>query len=80
MKATLKNVSYISKTTQNKLIECRGQIMKESLLQDIKKSQYYSVIADEASDTSNKEQMSLALRFVDKNYLCTRGIYGLLGL
>ena len=63
-----KNASYISKTTQNELIECCGQIIKESLLQDIKESQYYSVIADEASDTSNKEQMSLVLRFVDKNF------------
>ena len=32
------------------------------------KSQYYSVIADKASDTSNKEQMSLVLKFVDKTY------------
>ena len=63
-----KNASYISKTTQNELIECCGQIIKESLLQDIKESQYYSVIADEASDTSNKEQMSLVLRFVDKKF------------
>ena len=27
-----------------------------------------SVIADEASDTTNKEQMSLVLRFADKNF------------
>ena len=27
-----------------------------------------SVIADEASDTTNKERMSLVLRFVDKNF------------
>ena len=63
-----KNASYISKTIQNELIECYGQIITENLLQDIKKSQYYSVIADEASDTSYKEQMSLVLRFVDKNF------------
>ena len=63
-----KNASYISKTTQNELIECCDQTIKENLLQDIKKGQYYSVIADEASDTSNKEQMSLVLRFVDRNF------------
>ena len=40
----------------------------ENLLQEIKKSQYYLVIADEASDRSNKEQMLLDLRFVDKNF------------
>ena len=32
-----KNASYISKTTQNELIECRGQIINKNLLQDIKK-------------------------------------------
>ena len=61
-----KNASYISKTTQNELIESSGQIIKKNLLQDIKKSQYYSVIADESSGTSNKEQMSLVLRFLIK--------------
>ena len=63
-----KNASYISKTTQNELIESSGQIIKKNLLQDIKKSQYYSVIADESSGTSNKEQMSLVLRFFDKSF------------
>ena len=62
-----KNSYYISKTTQNELIQCCGEIIKENLLQDIEKSQYYSVIAEEALGTSNKEQMSLVLRFVDKN-------------
>ena len=33
-----KNASYISKTTQNELIECCGQIINENLLQDIKKA------------------------------------------
>ena len=32
------------------------------------KSQYYSIIADEASGMSNKEQMSLVFRFADKNF------------
>ena len=35
-----KNASYLSKTTQNGLIECCGQIFKENLLQDIKNVSY----------------------------------------
>ena len=48
-----KNAFYLSKATQSELIECYGQIIKENI--DIKKRKYYPVIADEASDTSNKE-------------------------
>ena len=33
-----KNASYISETTQNELIECCGQIIRENLLQNIKKA------------------------------------------
>ena len=43
-----KNASYISKTTQTELIKCCGQIINKNLLQDIKKIQYYSVIAAKA--------------------------------
>ena len=73
-----KNASYMLKTTQNNLIECCGQIIKENLSQDIKKSKYYSFIAGEASDMSNKEQISLVLRLI--KILIYRGIVKLLEL
>ena len=73
-----KNASYMLKTTQNNLIECCGQIIKENLSQDIKKSKYYSFIAGEASDMSNKEQISLVLRLI--KILIYRGIVKLLAL
>ncbi|XP_046851139.1 52 kDa repressor of the inhibitor of the protein kinase-like [Xenia sp. Carnegie-2017] len=61
-----KKASYISKTTQNELIRCCGQFITEQLLVDVKKSTFYALIADETCDISNKEQMSLVLRFVDE--------------
>ena len=67
LKATLRIHLTYQKQPQNKIIQCCGETIKENLLQNIKKNEYYSVIADEALDTSNKEQMSLVLRFVDKN-------------
>ena len=60
-----KNASYISKTTQNDLIVCCGEIISEKIIKEVKTSRFYSIIADEESDSSNKEQMSLVLRFVD---------------
>ena len=35
------------------------------LIKEIKESRYYTIIADEAADSSHKEQLSLVLRFVD---------------
>ena len=60
-----KNQSYISKTSQNKMIKCCGQVISDMIIEDVKKSKFYCITADEASDSSGKEQMSLVLRFVD---------------
>ena len=65
LKTCGKNRSYISKTSQNKIIKCCGQVICEKIISDVKKSKFYSIIADEAADSSHKEQMSLILRFVD---------------
>lgn len=38
------------------------------MVAEVKKSKFYSIFADEASDCSNKEQMSLVLRFLDEEF------------
>ena len=63
-----KNASYISKTAQNDIINCCGELITEQIIEDLKHHRFYSILADEAADCSNKEQMSLVLRFVDKDY------------
>ena len=60
-----KNRSYISKTSQNKIIKCIGQVISEHIINEIKECRFYTIIADEAADSSHKEQLSLVLRFVD---------------
>ena len=65
LKTCGKNQTYISKTSQNEMINCCGQVISEMIIEDIKKSKFYSIIADEASDSSGKKQMSLVLCFVD---------------
>lgn len=57
--------SYISKTTQNRMIEIVGEQIRENILKEVKSARYFAVLADEVTDTSNWEQMSLVLRFVD---------------
>ena len=60
-----KNASYISKTVQNELIKCCGDVVCETILTEVWKNKFFGVIADEAADCSNKERMSLVLRYVD---------------
>ena len=67
LKTCGKNRSYVSKTSQDKLIKCFGQVISEKIINDIKESKFFTIIADEAADSSHKEQMALVLRFVDKN-------------
>ena len=67
LKKCSKNATYISKTTQNELISCCGELITSKILSAVKQAKFFSVIADEAADSSNKEQMSIVLRFVDNN-------------
>ena len=67
MKNAPKNASYISKTTQNELIKSCGQIITDTIINEVKRNKYFSLIVDEAADCSSKEQLSLVLRFVDDN-------------
>lgn len=57
--------SYVSKTIQNRLIDIlAGQILA-ILLEEIRGARIFSVLADEVTDCSNWEQLSIVLRFVD---------------
>ena len=59
LKTCGKNSSYISKTSQNKIIKCCGQVISDEIIEDIKSSKFFSVIADEAAHSSNREQICL---------------------
>nr|XP_047146142.1 zinc finger MYM-type protein 1-like [Hydra vulgaris] len=63
----LKNATYISKTTQNQLIDSCGKAIEEVLIKNVKHSIFYSILCDKAVDCSNTEQMSLVLRYVNSN-------------
>ena len=57
LKKCPKNASYISKSTQNELIKCCGEVITNMIVNEVKESKFFSIIADEASDCSNKEQI-----------------------
>ena len=64
LKNCSRNASYISKTSQNDLVSCCGQFIAELVVRKIKENKFFSVLADEASDCSNQEPLSLVIRYV----------------
>ena len=62
-----KNAKYTSKNIQNEIISVLGECVRTSILNDIKESRFFSISADEVTDCSNMEQLSIAIRFVDKD-------------
>ena len=50
------------------MIDVIGTAIRNNITEEVKSSKYYSIIADEVTDCSNKEQLSLSLRYVtDEN-------------
>ena len=43
-----------------------GDIVQTHILDEIRKAKYFSILIDEVADLSRKEQLTLILRFVDK--------------
>ena len=63
-----KNASYFSKGTQNEFIDICGALILEKIILSLKSNDnvnyFFSVLADEAMDCSQKEQLSIVLRYV----------------
>ena len=81
-----RNATYMSKTIQNEMITTVGAIILNNLSQQIRDSKYFSIMSDEAADLSNKENISVVIRFLDCTktvreelvgfYLCEHGTTG----
>ena len=70
-----RNAKYTSLDIQNELIECCRDLIVEQLVGEVKESRYYSILADEATDCSMKEQLALIFRFVDKKTTLGKNLY-----
>ena len=62
-----KNAIYTSKTIQNDMVSVCGKLIRNKILCKVKQARFFSIIADEATDASNTEQLSISVRFVDKD-------------
>ena len=61
-----------SKTVQNEIITICGNLIRQKVLKSVCDARFFSVIAGEATDAANHEQLSITIRFVNKNESCER--------
>ena len=60
-----RNATYTSPDTQNQFINILGDHIRDTIFKKVRSSLCYTVIACEVTDYSNKEQLSLVLRYVE---------------
>ena len=60
-----RNATYTSSVIQNQLVDVLCHQIRQKILDKVKRATWYTVLADEVTDISNKEQLSLVLRYVD---------------
>lgn len=58
------NAQYTSKTVQNALLSAAAELVQEALLERIRKAKLYTILVDETTDLSIREQIVLAVRYV----------------
>ncbi|KAJ6649894.1 Zinc finger MYM-type protein 1 [Pseudolycoriella hygida] len=61
-----RRVTYLSKSTFNKLIIGIGDSMKKTIVNEIKSCGFYSLMVDSTQDVSGYEQCSLVVRYINK--------------
>ena len=65
LKTAQQNAIYTSKTIQNEIIVICGDLLRNKILKEVREAQFFSVIADEATDVANDEQLSISVRYVN---------------
>ncbi|KAL4090707.1 hypothetical protein QTP88_025494 [Uroleucon formosanum] len=74
------NAKYSSHRTQNKLITLCGKILKEEIVCEANAANAFSIIADESADISGVEQLTIVIRFLDKQSKIREEFLGFLPL
>jgi len=64
-----RNASYLSWRVQNQIIFLMGDAIQKQILSDISQCKYFSILADEMTDVSQTEQLTLSVRFIKETKL-----------
>ena len=65
LKSAPRNACYTSGDIQNQIIECVGAELRQTVVSRVKKAGFYVIMADETTDITATEQLSLCLRYYD---------------
>ena len=68
----------VPKTVQDELIVIAADQIRKSIVDEVKNAKEFTILADEASDISCKEQLSLVIRFVDQKSIIREEFLGFL--
>ena len=60
-----RSMTYLSPTIQNELIQCCELEIRDNIIVKCNEAGYFAVIADETTDVSVTEQLSVCIRYVD---------------
>ena len=66
------NALYTSSTIQNQIIAIICSELQQKIFEKVRKAKWFTLIADEVTDVSNKELLSIALRYIDDETGLTR--------
>ena len=72
-----KNDKYTCGDAQNEMIQIMALSILRDIAQNIRNSVFYSIMADETTDLSNREQFVLVLRHVDEKLVANEEFIGL---
>uniref|UniRef100_H3A4M8 DUF4371 domain-containing protein n=1 Tax=Latimeria chalumnae TaxID=7897 RepID=H3A4M8_LATCH len=78
--AWISNRNYLSHDIVNEMISLMGNALLRSKLHQIRQCRWYAIIADEATDLSKQEQMTICIRWVDKFFEIHKDCIGLVQL
>ena len=66
------NAMYTSPAIQNDIANILGSQVKNTILKQVRRAEFFSLVADEVTDSSNREQLAIVLRYVDPDDLQIR--------
>ena len=61
------NALYTSKSIQNEMIDVIGSAIEAQIIKEIQAAKFFKILADEVTNCSNLEQVSIVIRFVDSD-------------
>ena len=68
---------FTSSAIQNEILEDMAILIPWPMVKNIKKSSYYSIMADKTTDIINKEQFVICIRWVDNDLNANEDLIGL---